>query len=86
VEQCKDLSNNNWKAEKMVLPTKQTATILHSFRQLLHLVEGVLGVEETIQLFNDIFQDMIENYLTIFQNIGLDSPILVSRYYLLQRK
>lgn len=80
IEQCKELLHLNWGVEeKFVIPTKYTATILHSLRQLVQMIESVFSPEEMEKIFQHILDDITENFLRIFEETNMENELASKR-------
>jgi len=82
VEQVNELKKMNWgnAQEKVNIPTKYTASILHNTRQIYKTIEDYLSREHLIEIFNVIFSDIKDNYLPVFENTVIESKLAAKRY------
>jgi len=85
IEQCNELKKMNWAntQEKINIPTKHSASILHNTRQIYKTIEDYLSKENLIEIFNVIFSDIKDYYLPIFQATSVESKLAAKRYELL---
>jgi len=81
IEQCNDLKKMNWAntQEKINIPTKHSASILHNTRQIYKTIEDYLSKENLIEIFNVIFSDIKDYYLPIFQATSVESKLAAKR-------
>ena len=64
---------------KINIPTKSSASILHNIRQMYKNIEDVLFKEQLVALFAQIFLDLMENYIPIFENLEVENKLAAKR-------
>jgi len=81
IEQCNELKKMSWgnAQEKVNIPTKYSAGILHNTRQIYKTIEDFLSRDQLVEIFNVIFTDIKDYYLPIFDNTNIESKLAAKR-------
>jgi len=81
VEQCNELKKINWAStqDKINIPTKSSASILNSIRQMYKLIEDILFREHLLSIFSAVFTDIKQNFVPIFENLNVESKTAAKR-------
>lgn len=65
--------------EKFVIPTKNTATILHSIRQLVLMIEDVVITEELTKITIQLIEDLRGSFVVTFENLKVTNYLSAKR-------
>lgn len=82
------LSEVEWsnKMKKINIPTEFTINILNNTKQMYNSIQDYFFQEEIILIFNNVADDISENYYTLFSAMKVESKIEAMRSYKNRRK
>jgi vacuolar protein sorting-associated protein 54 len=81
VDLCTSISNLAWHNPQasLMLPTKFSAQILANTRSMYNSVEDYFLTEDLMKVFQQVVNDIAQNYLVIFENMNIQSKNTAQR-------